>query len=145
MDHPISAAGRTKMQLQSDPQAVRDGLCTLLAMVPFCNFSDDARGSVEIVLAEVLNNIVEHAYAECGGHIDLTLDFEHPTLSVEVVDTGLAMPAETLPAGALSPIDGNDDLPEGGFGWFLIRSLTRGLVYHRRSDRNMLAFWMEVA
>jgi len=124
---------------------VRDGLRQLLAMTPLCDLSQDLRGSTEIVLAEVLNNIVEHAYAEAGGHIDVTLDYDHPILSFEVADTGLAMPSERLPPGELAPLDADSALPEGGFGWFLIRSLTRGLVYHRKSDRNTVTFWMEAS
>ena len=134
---------RRKLRLAADPQAVRDGLRQLMAGTPLCHLSQDVRGSAEIVLAEVLNNIVEHAYGGTEGQIDLTLDYEHPTLSFEVVDHGVAMPAEKLPPGELSVIEPGGDLPEGGFGWFLIRNLTRGLVYHRRSDRNTLAFWME--
>ena len=32
------------------------------------------------------------------------------------------------------------DLPEGGFGWGLIRALSSGLSYRRMSERNRLAF-----
>lgn len=142
MIHPPAPPIRIRLQLASDPQAVRDGLRQLLTTTPLCTLSDDLRGTAEIVLAEVLNNIVEHAYAQSAGQIDLTLDYEHPTLSFEVVDSGLAMPSGKLPGGELTAID-DADLPEGGFGWFLIRSLTRGLVYHRRMERNTLAFWLE--
>jgi serine/threonine-protein kinase RsbW len=33
-----------------------------------------------------------------------------------------------------------DDLPEGGFGWFLIRELTKDLQYVRHEDQNRLTF-----
>jgi len=143
MIHIPAAPVRIKLRLASDPHSVRDGLRQLMAMSPLRDLSPDLRGSAEIVLAEVLNNIVEHAYAESAGHIDVTLDYDHPTLAFEVTDTGLAMPSEALPVGELASVEGCTDLPEGGFGWFLIRSLTRGLVYRRRADRNTLAFWME--
>jgi len=132
-----------KLRLAADPQAIRDGLCQLMAATPLCDLSDDVRGSIQIVLAEVLNNIVEHAYAGSAGYIDVKIDYEHPTLSFEVTDTGHAMPSDRLPGGELAMIDARTDLPEGGFGWSMIRSLTQGLIYTRRSGRNTLEFWIE--
>ena len=134
---------RVRIMLDSDPQAVRDGLRRLLTTTPMCDLSDDFRGTTEIVLAEVLNNIVEHAYAESAGQIEVTLDYDHPMLSFEVADTGLPMPSGRLPVGELVPLQDCTDLPEGGFGWFLIRTLARGMTYRRRADGNRLTFWME--
>ena len=37
---------------------------------------------------------------------------------------------------------GEQDLPEGGFGWFLIRELTHDLTYRRDGSRNHLSFRM---
>ena len=35
-------------------------------------------------------------------------------------------------------------LREGGYGWFLIRSLARALTYQRVGDTNCLTFWVPV-
>ena len=140
------APARVRIVVASDPDAVRDGLQSLFALAPFCDLSAEVRGTAEIVLAEALNNIVEHAYAEYGGQIEVTLDYEHPSLCCEVVDNGLPMKDGRLPVGEivdLNTLESLDDLPEGGYGWFLIRSLTRGMVYRRQSGRNTLAFRME--
>ena len=52
------------------------------------------------------------------------------------------MPGGRPPAGRLP--DGADcalvDLPEGGFGWHLIRTLTRDLAYVRSGGCNRLSF-----
>jgi len=141
--HPPPPPARLRILLDADPRAVRAGLRRLLTTTPMCDLSDDFRGTTEIVLAEVLNNVVEHAYAGQGGQIEVTLDYEHPILSFEVADTGVSMPAGRLPVGALTPLQPDTDLPEGGFGWFLIRTLTQGMTYRRRSDGNRLTFWME--
>jgi serine/threonine-protein kinase RsbW len=37
-----------------------------------------------------------------------------------------------------------DDQPEGGFGWFLIRSLARELEYRRTDGENVLTFRIAV-
>jgi len=140
---PIAPPARARIVLASDPKAVRDALIRLFAMPPLRDLSPDGRGTAEIVLAEALNNVVEHAYAQFGGVIEVTLDYEHPNLSCEVVDSGLPMPGGRLPNGTPIPLDGQHDLPEGGFGWFLIRSLTRTMVYRHSGGRNTLAFRLE--
>ena len=138
---PPPMPGRLLLRLASDPQAVRNGLRDLLASQPLRDLDEDLRGSVEIVLAEVLNNIVEHAYAGSAGQIEVTLVPGPSMLWIEVADSGCAMPSETLPAGDPAEVT-LDDLPEGGFGWFLIRSLTQDLVYTRKAGRNTLCFRM---
>lgn len=94
----------------------------------------------ELVVAEVLNNIVEHAYEDrAGGEILLRLVFAPARLALEFTDFGLPMPNGTLPFGAPVDLDVSEqDLPEGGFGWFLIRTLAEDLDYHRDGDRNRL-------
>ena len=37
-----------------------------------------------------------------------------------------------------------DELPEGGFGWFLIRELAHDLVYDRENGENFLIFRMAI-
>jgi serine/threonine-protein kinase RsbW len=98
------------------------------------------RGSVEIVLAEAMNNIVEHAYADTTGEITLTLWQAGGEVACRITDRGASMPRETLPEGVLATAAAPMDLAEGGFGWFLIRSLSRDLRYARYGTLNELTF-----
>lgn len=128
------------MTIQSDNFAVRIGLGQLLSMAPLRHLSDDVRGNVEIVLAEVLNNVVEHAYRDAPGPICICIDHIAPVLAVSVFDQGAPMPGGHLPAGHPLPIEEVEELPEGGFGWFLIRALTQDLRYDRAGEVNRLCF-----
>lgn len=128
------------MTIQSDNIAVRNGLGHLLSMAPLRHLSDDVRGNVEIVLAEVLNNVVEHAYRDAPGPICICIDLTASVLEVSVFDQGAPMPGGHLPPGLLRPIEEVEDLPEGGFGWFLIRALTQDLRYERAGEVNRLCF-----
>lgn len=101
--------------------------------------ADDS--TIELVLAEVLNNIVEHAYSDGVGLITLDLRRAHGRLCCLLRDEGHPMPAGRLPPGfAPTLASARADLPEGGFGWFLIRSLTRDLRYDREPGCNRLSF-----
>ena len=131
-----------QITIASDPFAVRNGLATLLGNPIISTMAQDARSAAEIVLAEVLNNIVEHAYADSAGSIVVALRQDDDGILVTVMDHGAAFPQEKLPEGRLPEIDSFDDLPEGGFGWLLIRTLVRGLSYQRKNGSNHVSFYL---
>ena len=60
-----------RLALAADPVAVRTGLARIVASGPFAALSADHRATAEIVLAEVLNNIAEHAYSSGPGDIHI--------------------------------------------------------------------------
>lgn len=141
-DHRPEIHPDIHLVIASNQLAVRHGLAQVLAAPCLCNLHAELRGRIEIVLAEVLNNIVEHAYAQQEGTITLELSALPDGVSCRVLDNGSEMPGLTLPEGKLEPYD-PDDLPEGGFGWFLIRSLTEDLCYTRHNDVNELRFHLQ--
>lgn len=100
----------------------------------------DLMSSLEIVLAEALNNVVEHSCADQDGTwFRLSCDFDGHTISVRIEDNGRAMPGAALPKGLASSLSvAKDDLPEGGFGWFLIRSICSEISYARSGLVNRL-------
>lgn len=127
--------------LVADPHSVRDGLAQIVASPLLAGFGVDARCTVEIVLAEVLNNIAEHAYKGETGEIAVDLRLTGSGVLCLVIDEGVPMPDGSPPPGLL-PTAGFqlEDLPEGGFGWHLIRTLTRDLSYTRLGRQNRLSF-----
>lgn len=131
-----------RMAFLATPVAVRDSLQRMLQLPPLCHLSEDGRSTAELVLAEVLNNVAEHAYAEGPGPVTVSLDRTELGLRCVITDQGKAMPGGALPDGRLpvAPDMALDDLPEGGFGWHLIRSLTTGLSYARVNESNQLQF-----
>lgn len=98
------------------------------------------RATVEIVLAEALNNVAEHAYAgAAAGRVTLCLKVYGDKVVARLSDAGRRFggdrPPATLPPCLEAP---RMALPEGGFGWFLIHSLTSDIGYARRRGRNHL-------
>lgn len=124
------------LSLVAEPVAVRNALALIAASGPVSALSADHRARVEIVLAEVLNNTAEHAYAGAWGMISVNLKAATTGLACQVIDRGREMPGGTLPLGHLP----QEDYPEGGFGWHLIRSLTLDLHYDRANGQNRLRF-----
>ena len=61
------------------------------------------------------------------------------TLRITVQDRGVAL-VNGIPEGLPAELgDRLEDLPEGGFGWFLIRQLSETVTYLRQGDRNNLS------
>lgn len=108
----------------------------------------DALGSVEIVLAEALNNVAEHAYPEdVQGELRLIVRRRAKALMFEIRDKGRPMPQGRAPMGEhpVTEFDQQDEMPEGGYGWFLIREIVSDLVYDRRDEENFLLIRMSAA
>jgi serine/threonine-protein kinase RsbW len=125
--------------IPGDALAVREALDRLFGGATLGHLPAADRGMAELALAEVLNNVVEHAYRDGVGKIELTLGIGEGDLRVTVVDRGLPLPEGRLPQGAL-PEAGADGPAEGGYGWFLIRQLSCDLAYRRIDGRNELRF-----
>ena len=121
---------------------VREALIATRAALREGGIGADCASSFELALAEVMNNIVTHAYhGQDGGMIDLCVCFEEDRLVSCVCDGGKAMPGGRPPEGARSdPGPDLGKLPEGGFGWGLIRALAVDLEYDRTDGRNILRF-----
>lgn len=129
------------LTLESEPEAVRKALLRLrsrLALEP-----DDA-DTIELVLAEVLNNVVEHAYGGLtGGRIEIAVTRTHTHFNCLITDHGTPMPFLQAPSGRLADLDVDlQDLPEGGFGWTLVRQMTQALDYRRVGMQNRL--WLKI-
>lgn len=136
-----------EVRLQSTELAVRDALANILHELAPLRLDAEVTGTVEIVLAEVLNNVVEHAYPSSAPDGEITVKCEHRdnSLFLEIVDQGRAMPDDKLPLGDLASLDvEQDQLPEGGFGWFLIHHLTKDVAYTRVNGENRLSLRLPI-
>lgn len=130
--------GLLRLLIHAEPLAVREGLRAVMAAPILSPLPAEVLDRAQIVLAEVLNNIAEHAYAGAGGRIDLTVQLLPGRLIFRIEDDGRPMPGGALPAGL--PVDMEGELPEGGFGWHLIRSMAVRLSYLRTGGANLLCF-----
>lgn len=103
---------------------------------------EDAKNSIQIALAEALNNVVEHGYgADTLGAVAVCLRARPSELAVEITDWGKAYPDHVIPSGA--PPD-PAKLEEGGYGWYLIRTLMTTVTYERRRHANHLTLSLTV-
>ena len=76
---------------------------------------------------EIFNNIAIHAYrrqgAELGGEIELSITLTSDSLTVDLRDSGRAFDIAAVPEPRL------EDLPEGGMGIHIARTLLDEMTY----------------
>lgn len=121
---------------------VRDAMKTLKAALLEAEIAQLDISCVEIVVAEILNNIVKHAQRDMEeGWFEIQCSFVASGLHFTCRDNGAPMPGGTPPGGPLPNVDQpKDDLPEGGWGWSLVRTLSTNLSYVRVQNINLVSF-----
>ena len=125
---------RFSVTLRSSSEAVRQTLSLITAHFAG-RVSAIELGTLEMVL-------VEHAMPEDEhGQVKLRISPRTNGLACTVLDSGSPMPGGEPPKENLPGIGSViDDLPEGGFGWSLIRMHVQGLDYQRKDGCNVLRF-----
>jgi serine/threonine-protein kinase RsbW len=135
------------VSLAGAEDAVRAGLAQSMTCLGPLGLSSDDAGTVELVLAEVLNNVVEHAL---HGKDELTMveirgNQSTSGLRLTVIDRGAPMPKGVAPVAKAPDVDVSiEDLPEGGFGWFMIHTLATEVRYARIGHTNHLSLLLPV-
>jgi serine/threonine-protein kinase RsbW len=132
----------------SGEMAVRETLKQVLTGLGPLAMDADELATVELVLAEAMNNIVEHAYPEADAQGPIRIGCTHKVngLHFTIVDEGKPMPGGQMPIGLAQNVDVDPlDMPEGGFGWFLIRDLAKEVRYQRVGQDNQLDLRIAVA
>ena len=134
-----------RLDFRACPHAVRGALKALRGSLAGTDMAREDGDKLELVVAEVLNNVVEHAYADQpDGIVTLIARTLANGVAIQVRDEGRSMPGGALPDGKCPiPPEETDALPEGGFGWFLIRDLTRDVTYRRVGSYNRLTFRLD--
>lgn len=137
---------RILIEAQTGNFAVREVLDKALASLAEWSIPAAAAGDIHIVLAETLNNVSEHAYDfRDGGRFSLELSLDSHRLTCVIRDHGPPFPEGTPPDGDAVALDGPpESLPEGGFGWFMIRELTEDLTYEHAGGCNTLTLHFRV-
>jgi serine/threonine-protein kinase RsbW len=126
--------------------AVRDALATCRAQFSLARVHPQKLDEIELVMAETLNNIVEHALAgkPTTERIQIFCKMHGDLVSIVFDDPGTPYAGKNLPcperrsAAAQARV-----LPEGGFGWSLIHLLAKDITYVRADRRNLLTIVMD--
>ncbi|MEK9734399.1 MAG: ATP-binding protein, partial [Paracoccaceae bacterium] len=114
-----------RLSVAEDYLSVRHGLQEFKTRFANGKSRDIDVNPIELVLAEILNNIAEHGdHASLPEKICLKWALHKNRFSAEISDAGVAYsPLEKIRAAKKHKDTSFDNLPEGGFGWHIISAL----------------------
>jgi len=136
----MAAPDPIRRRFTSGDLATRQALAEVTVALADAGLSEDDIANAELILAEALNNIVEHAYAGTEGPVELEIELRRDGLDCALRDQGRAAAFDPPPDAPLPEIAPPLRLPEGGFGWHIIRCLSTDLRHSRAGEWNELSF-----
>lgn len=131
------------LTFRSDPIQIRNALAQLSQFLAPLSMPVEHLNMIELATAEVLNNVFEHGYRSDRDRpifLSGTLDAdgnEDPTLVVCVRDRGMPSPNILFDADQII-VPPPAELPEGGFGCFLILTLSA------KVEQRRIGIWNEL-
>ena len=132
---------RFQVRTLEDFDSVRIGLGKFMRSLETSNTQHDL-GEVELVLAEVLNNIAEHGGIESLNHPISLKWHTSDRLCINVIDAGQCIPTGTITNAQMPNLDTEvDELPEGGFGCALVDIICSKVHSKRRGSFNTLRLY----
>lgn len=130
---------RLQLAIKSVQSEVSNVLCAITKWLESHKVEPATVSDLELVMAEALNNVVEHAYLYAeDGEIDILVTLRPVELKVLITDSGRKF--DGPPEFREMDVENFsfEELPEGGFGWNLIRSLTDVIEFEHADKKNRL-------
>ena len=129
------------VKINPNPDCVRKSIVEIARWLEDHNVAQSDIGDVEIVLAEALNNIVEHSGMKTPETINLVVEPLSDHILCRMQDSGI--PSRNLiqfrQANPLYSAEAMD-LPEGGFGISLIQAIATNIEYLPVKQGNLVRF-----
>ena len=103
------------------------------------HFSKKRIGEIEIATEEALVNIIENAYPDASGDLEISCNLDSSKrFIIDIVDSGVPFDALSISDPDLDT--GISEREIGGLGVFLIKKLIDEVKYRREGDKNILSF-----
>ncbi|MCH5227880.1 MAG: SpoIIE family protein phosphatase [Muribaculaceae bacterium] len=105
----------------------------------FClvnNFSSEFATELKLAVEEAVVNVINYAYGNESGNIEVELSKNGPEIVVRIKDSGKAFDPTKVESPDLEA--SVEERPIGGLGLFLVTNLTDSVSYSREGDFNIL-------
>lgn len=93
---------------------------------------ETATYNIILSVHEICTNIIEHAYENKGGRIEISIQLDEPSgnLTIDLFDKGRAFDLAAVPRPDL------DNAPIRGYGLFLVHELMDSVTYSPAQQKN---------
>jgi serine/threonine-protein kinase RsbW len=104
-------------------------------------FTEDDSARVELAVVEAVNNVIEHAYKMESNHtVEVICKLLEDKISVDICDVGHSLNSKSLTTPAEDkeiPVI-TENLPDGGWGLKLIKSIMDEVAYSSNNGVNCM-------
>lgn len=92
--------------------------------------TDFLKDMMQLAVTEIFTNVVQHAYQENeNGKVIVIGELTDEGLAIEIAEQGKPFNPATVPHPSLTTDD------EGGFGWYIIKSIVDEISYHPKVSK----------
>ncbi len=129
---------QVKLSFSSNPKNANFACISIKNFLSSKNIPSTINDEIELSVAEAVNNIIRHAYkGNTGKLIEVEVLKNKNYVEIVFVDSG--MPRENLEKPTLNfDPDDIENLPEGGFGLYLIDTMMDENDYYSQNGKNIL-------
>ncbi|MBI4651633.1 ATP-binding protein [Candidatus Desantisbacteria bacterium] len=99
-------------------------------------FDDAALNQIHLASEEVLINIINYAYPDKPGDIEISYEIENGQIIIEISDSGLPFDPLKKPDPDITLSLEERDI--GGLGIFLTKKIMNEVIYRRENNKNIL-------
>ncbi len=126
------------IELASTFKSVREALIAIIEKLSGTAFEAMA-SSIELCLAEAMNNIAEHSYAgQRSGTIKCHIYSVGASLFCDLLDKGNPIPKTSLEK-ATKEFGAPEQLADGGYGLSIIHAIASKVTYSQKNNENLLS------
>ncbi len=99
-------------------------------------FEEEKANKIQLACEEALVNVINYAYPDKNGELEITYTNKENGLEIEIIDSGIAFDPLSLPEPDINaPIEKRG---VGGLGVYLMRKIMDEVTYKRDGQRNIL-------
>lgn len=126
----VALDGRIELKIPASSQWVRVARLTVAGVASRLHFGIEAIEDIKLAVAEAINNAILHAAVAPGAEASIWIvcESDENGLWISVADEGRVQGGIEVPVSE-AWLEG-DELPEGGMGLLLIRSLMDEVTHH---------------
>jgi serine/threonine-protein kinase RsbW len=135
--------GRECIRMRADMESVEELRSHVLGCVAEMGVSPEVAFKIELVLEELLTNIIQYAYPERKGDVQIEF-FVLPEKKLHVTIRDWGSPFDPSVAEDPDTTQGLCERPIGGLGIFLVRHFASDLQYHRQSESNVISLCFQL-
>lgn len=128
----------TSLKIPAQYDQVASACQFVITAAAACGFNDDALFKIQLACDEACTNVIEHAYLEQGGEIEICCDTQESFFEIYIRDQGQPFNPADVPYPPTPDPEQPETLEIGGLGLHFMRSIMDEVHFTGDKQGNLL-------